>query len=124
TYPLFDMAFERWFEKQLEHPQDGVRRILRIPQRKQFGGGRSATLVNRPRESGPKPMLRKAAWELVKERDFTAPWKRCEGFDRDSEIDELIEEIKDLGHWSDAGRPDQWLTKSLAYLKRFAAEAT
>jgi len=124
SYPLFDMAFERWFEQQLESPSDGVRRILRIPQRKQFGGGRSATLVNRPRESGPKPMLRKAAWELVKQRDFTASWKRCEDFDRDSEIDDLIDEIKDLGHWSDSGRPDQWLTKSLAYLKRFAAEAT
>ena len=89
TYPLFDLAFERWFEKQLENPGEGVRRILRLPQRKQFGGGRSATLVSRPRESGPKPMLRRAAWELVKERDFTAPWKRCEGFERDAEIDAL-----------------------------------
>jgi ATP-dependent helicase/nuclease subunit A len=124
TYPLFDMAFERWFEKQLENPGEGVRRILRIPQRRQFGGGRSATLVSRPSESGPKPMLRRAALELVKERDFTAPWKRCEGFERDAEIDELVEEIKDLGVWSESGQPDQWLTKSLAYLKRFATEAT
>jgi ATP-dependent helicase/nuclease subunit A len=124
TYPIFDMAFERWFEQQLGNPGEGVRRILRIPQRRQFGGGRSATLVSRPGESGPKPMLRRAAWELVKERDFTAAWKRCEGFDRDSEIDALIVEIKDLGDWSEKGQPDQWLTKSLAYLKRFVAEAT
>jgi len=124
TYPLFDMAFERWFEKQLESPGEGVRRILRLPQRKGFGGGRSATLARRPRESGPKPILRKAALELVKERDFTAPWKRGEGFDRDAEIDDLILEMQDLGKSSDAGRPDQWLTKSLAYLKSFAAEAT
>jgi ATP-dependent exoDNAse (exonuclease V) beta subunit len=124
TYPLFDLAFERWFEKQLESPGEGVRRILRIPQRKGFGGGRSATLARRPRESGPKPILRKAALELVKERDFTAAWKRCEDFERDSEIDELIVEMKELGAWSESGRPDQWLTKSLAYLKHFAAEAT
>ncbi len=124
TYPLFDMAFERWFEKQLENPGEGVRRILRIPQRRQFGGGRSATLVSKPSESGPKAILRRAALELVKERDFTAPWKRCEGFERDSEIDELMDEIKGLGDWSESGQPDQWLTKSLTYLKRFAAEAT
>ena len=124
TYPLFDLAFERWFERQLANPGEGVRRILRLPQRKEFGGGRSATLARRPRESGPKPILRKAAWELVKERDFTTPWKQSEGFDRDSEIDELVLETKALGEASEAGRPDQWLTKSLAYLKRFFVEIT
>jgi ATP-dependent helicase/nuclease subunit A len=124
TYPLFDLAFERWFEKQLENPGEGVRRILRKPQRKEFGGGRSATLARRPRESGPKPILRSAAWELVKERDFTAAWKQPEDFDRDSEIDELILEMKDLGEWSEAGQPDQWFTKSLIYLKRYVAEIT
>ena len=33
-------------------------------------------------------------------------------------------EMKDLGEWSEVGRPDQWLTKSLAYLKRFVSEIT
>lgn len=124
TYPLFDMAFERWFEKQLENPGEGVRRILRIPQRRQFGGGRSATLVSRPSESGPKPMLRGAALQLIKERDFTSPWKRYEGFDRESEVDELVLEIKDLGDLSDSGDPTQYLTKSIAYLKQFFVEST
>ncbi|MDQ1728899.1 MAG: ATP-dependent helicase/nuclease subunit, partial [Pyrinomonadaceae bacterium] len=124
TDPLFDIAFERWFEQQLENPGEGVRRILRLPQRKGFGGGRSATLARRPRESGPKPILRKAALELVKDRDFETAWRRCEDFDRDSAIDDLVTEIKALGDWSDSGRADQWLTKSLAYLKRFGAEAT
>src|SRR5882724_7037980 len=82
TYPLFDLAFERWFEKQLADPGEGVRRILRRVQRRQFGAGRSATLARRPRESGPKPILRRAALELIKERDFTAPWKESEGFER------------------------------------------
>lgn len=124
VYPLFDLAFERWFERQLESPGEGVRRILRKPQRKEFGGGRSATLARRPRESGPKPVLRSAAWELIKERDFTASWRIPEGFERESEIDGLIQEMQELGAWSESGKPDQWLTKSLAHLKRFVAEAT
>jgi ATP-dependent exoDNAse (exonuclease V) beta subunit len=124
SYPLFDLAFERWFENQLANPSEGVRRILRRPQRKEFGGGRSATLARRPGESGPRPMLRAAAWGLVKERDFTAPWKPSEGFDRDNQIDELVHEMKELGDWSEAGQPDQWLTKSLAYLKHFVSEIT
>ena len=70
TYPLFDLAFDRWFEKQLAEPGEAVRRILRRPQRKEFGGGRSATLARRTRESGPKPILRSAAWALVQERDL------------------------------------------------------
>src|SRR5882724_12393391 len=37
TYPLFDLAFERWFEKQLAEPGQAVRRILRRVQRRQFG---------------------------------------------------------------------------------------
>jgi ATP-dependent helicase/nuclease subunit A len=123
-YPLFDLAFERWFEEQLAHPGDGVRRILRRPQRKEFGRGRSATLVARPRESGPKRILRKAAWDLVKERDFTTPWKQGENFDRNSEIDSIISEMIDLGEWSQSGQPDQWLTKSLVFLKHYVADIT
>ncbi len=124
SYPLFEVAFERWFEAQLASPAEGVRRILRRPQRKEFGGGRSATLARRPGESGPKPVLRHAAWELVKERDFTAAWKPYAGFARDEEIDELILEMQELGRWSDKGRQDQWLTKSLVYLKHYVAELT
>jgi ATP-dependent helicase/nuclease subunit A len=124
TYPLFDLAFERWFEKQLDRPGEAVRRILRRPQRRGFGGGRSATLSRRPRESGPKPILRSAAWSLAQERDFTAPWKRPVIFDRDAEIDQLVLEMQELGRWSEVGNPDQWLTKSLAYLKYFVAEIT
>src|SRR5882724_7834601 len=124
TYPLFDLAFERWFERQLANAGEGARRILRRPPRKEFGSGRSATLARRPRESGPKPILRSAALELIKERDFTAPWKQSEGFDRDSIIDELVREMQDLGEWSEAGQPDQWLTKSLAYLKHYVSEIT
>src|SRR5216683_8375211 len=118
AYPLFDLAFERWFEKQLAAPDEGVRRILRRIPRREFGGRRSGTLARRPRESGPKPILRTAAWELARERDSTTPWKRFEGFERETDIDALVLEMVELGEWSEAGDPEQWLTKSLAYLKR------
>ncbi|MGH9970273.1 MAG: UvrD-helicase domain-containing protein, partial [Pyrinomonadaceae bacterium] len=124
AYPLFNLAFERWFEKQLGGPGEGVRRILRRLPRKEFGGRRTGTLTRRPRESGPKPILRTAAWELVRERDFATSWKRFEGFDREADIDALVLEMQELGEWSDVGHPEQWLTKSLAYLKRFVSETT
>ncbi|MDQ3667450.1 MAG: UvrD-helicase domain-containing protein [Acidobacteriota bacterium] len=122
--PLFDLAFERWFEKRLAAPGEGVRRILRRLPRKGFGGRRSGTLARRPRESGPKPILRAAARELARERDFTTSWKRFDGFAREVDIDALILEMEELGEWSEVGDPEQWLTKSLAYLKRFVAEIT
>ncbi len=124
VYPLFDLAFERWFEKQLADPSEGVRRILRRPPRREFTGTRSATLARRPREDGPKRILRSAAWELIKERDFTAPWRRPEAFDREAQIDALVLEMKDLADWSEVGEPKQWFTKSLAYLKRFIEDVT
>jgi ATP-dependent exoDNAse (exonuclease V) beta subunit len=124
TYPLFDLAFDRWFERQLAAPGEGVRRILRRPQRKEFTGGRSPTLSRRPIEMGPKRILRRAAWELLKERDFATPWRQPEGFARETEIDALIVEMNALGEWSETGDQDQWFTKSLAYLKQFVAELT
>jgi len=122
SYPLFSFAFERWFERQLANPDEGVRRILRRLPRREFGGKRTATLSKRPKESGPKPMLRRAVLELLKERDFTAKWRPSEGFERDDEIDAIVSEIHDLGEWSDKGVPKEYLTRSLAYLKHFAAE--
>jgi len=124
AYPLFNLAFERWFEQQLAGPGEGVRRILRRRQRKEFGGKRTGTLARRPREGGPKRILRKAAWDLTRERDFRAPWRRAQAFNRAAEIDELITELQELGEWSDVGHPEQWLTKSLVYLKHFVADIT
>jgi ATP-dependent exoDNAse (exonuclease V) beta subunit len=122
--PLFNLAFDRWFEDQLADPGEGVRRILRRPPQKEFQGGRSATLARRPRDEGPRRILRSAAWALVRERDFTAPWRRSAEFAREAEIDELITEMKELGDWSDVGNPDQYLTKSLSYLKQYVGELT
>ncbi|HKE57505.1 MAG TPA: UvrD-helicase domain-containing protein, partial [Pyrinomonadaceae bacterium] len=122
--PLFDLAFERWFEEQLAWPSEAVRRILRRPQRKGFAGKRTATLARRPRESGPKPILRAAAWSLARERDFTSPWRPGPDFDRNARIDELLLEMKALGNWADQGDPSQYFTRSLFFLRQFVADVT
>jgi ATP-dependent helicase/nuclease subunit A len=122
--PLFDRAFERWFEEQLQEPSEGVRRILRRLPRKEWSGKRSGTLTRRQRDNGPKRLLRAAAWSLACERDFSTPWKRSEGFDRKAEIDSLLLEMKELGEWSDKGDREQWFTRSIAFLKQFATEIT
>jgi ATP-dependent helicase/nuclease subunit A len=124
TAPLFEVAFERWFERQLANPSDAVRRILRRPPRREFGGKLTATLARRPRESGPKPILRAAARKLIEERDFTASWRKPEAFDRESEIDALIMEMRDLGEWSEKGDRSAYFTKSLMFLKSFVADVT
>ena len=122
--PLFDLAFERWFERQLGDPAEGVKRILRRLPRREWGGKRSGTLSRRLRDQGPKVLLRSAAWALACERDFNAPWRPSQGFDRNAAIDGLIAEIRELGEWADKGDPDQWFTKSLKFLKMFASEIT
>jgi ATP-dependent helicase/nuclease subunit A len=124
AYPLFALAFDRWFEQQLANPAEGVRRILRRPPRREYRADRSGTLAKRPREAGPKRILRSAAWELAKERDFTTPWRPSSGFDREVLIDELVLEMQELGEWSEVGDPQQWFTKSLIYLDRFVADIT
>src|SRR4029453_5951447 len=73
----FARVFDRWFEGQLATPGAGVRRALR-----QKGRGQA------PAE-GPRPRLRRAAWEVVQWRDFPAPWGR-QPFDRDTAIDALM----------------------------------
>ena len=94
-------------EQQLAQPGDAVKRILRRVPRKEWSGKRSGTLTRRPKDNGPKRMLRAAAWSLTAERDFSAPWKEREDFDRISEIDSLIDEMAELGAWSDKGDPEQ-----------------
>lgn len=121
--PLFNLAFDRWFEAQLANPGEGVRRILRRPPRREFAGG-IANLARRPREEGPRKELRRSAWDISRERDFTAPWRRPEGFRRDEEIDALIAEMKELGNWADVGDPGQYLTISIRYLKHYVSELT
>ncbi len=122
--PLFQMAFDRWFEGQLANPSDAVRRVLRRRLRRDFSRGRPATLARRRSGEGPRRRLRHAASELIERRDFPAPWRHAPHFDRDGAIDMLIAEMKELSAWADKGDKTQWFTRSLLDLKHFVADIT
>lgn len=121
--PLFNMAFDRWFEKQIDDPGEAIRRILRRPALG-WRSGASAGGLGRSREGGPRKLLRTAAWKLAKERDFDSPWRRFDEFDRTARIDSLLAEMTELGEWADRGDPKWQLTWSLLDVKRFVTEVT
>ncbi|WP_437813514.1 UvrD-helicase domain-containing protein [Sorangium sp. So ce1078] len=105
---LFDQAFDAWFQRTLNDPPEGVRRILR----------------RRPRDGaqGPRDLLRSAAFKLAEHRDFTRPWRR-DPFDRERAIDELLDRLAalaDLG--AEADREADYLAQSLRNLDRYLAE--
>jgi ATP-dependent helicase/nuclease subunit A len=76
---LLDRCFERWLSTVIEEPPPGVRRALR-----RSGEGDS-----------PYEQLRRAARELVEQRDFAAPWRR-EPLDRIARLDALVTELQRL----------------------------
>ncbi|WP_437326940.1 UvrD-helicase domain-containing protein [Sorangium sp. So ce381] len=105
---LFDQAFDAWFQRTLNDPPEGVRRILR----------------RRPRDGaqGPRDLLRSAAFKLAEHRDFTRPWRR-DPFDRERAIDEILDRLAalaDLG--AEADREGDYLAQSLRNLDRYLAE--
>ncbi len=109
TSAIFSAAFDRWFERALAAPGEGLRRILRRPD-----------VTDR---EGPRPLLRAAAQELLEWRDFDTPWQYAP-FDRDREIDALVDEIDAIGAMATEGDPDDWLRKALELLRRPISEAT
>ncbi len=111
---LLKRAFDNWFEKELDAPHPGVRRILR---RRSFEDERGP----RRNGGGPRRLLFGAVTSLVEWRDFDAPWRPHE-FDRDREIDALMADIKALGDLAPCGYADDWLTKSMAEFNRFTYE--
>ena len=106
---LFESAFERWFEGALKAPGPGMRRLLR--RRDAIQG------------EGPRPIARAAANTLREWRDFDAPWERV-AFDRDSEIDRIIDDIEKLARIAEDGHRDDWLRRSLEEISRPVTEAT
>ena len=106
--PLFEAAFDRWFEAALAAPGPALRRVLRRRE-----------LADR---QGPRPLLMAAARELLEWRDFATPW-RHEAFDRDRAIDELIELIQTAGVIAEGADPDDWLRKSFETIVRPIQEA-
>jgi len=113
---LRDQAFDRWFEKRLENPGEGIRRILRRPS-PEFSD-------NAPRKfrSGPRSVLRNAFEYLAERRDFTSPWRRNEGFDREGAMEEILAEMRLLGEAAAAGDQRDYFTKCLVEISRFVSE--
>ncbi len=106
---LFEGAFERWFEETLKKPGPGMRRLLR--RRDAIQG------------EGPRPIARAAANALREWRDFDASWERV-AFDRDREIDRIVDDIEKLARIAADGRPEDWLRRSLDEISRPVSEAT
>src|ERR1043165_615471 len=99
-------AFDRWLQESLSDPPEGVRRVLR----------------RRNRRQPPREQLRNATLMLSKHRDFPTRWRRDQ-FDRDGEIDKLMQDLAQIGALARASsRPDDWLTKSLLDISRLVDE--
>lgn len=120
--PLFELAFDRWFEQQLANPGEAVRRILRRRTRREYRRDLPGILARRPRDAGPKRTLRGAARELIERRDFPAQWRRNPAFDREAAIDALITEMTSLAGWADAGTANDYFLKSLKEIKVFVED--
>jgi ATP-dependent helicase/nuclease subunit A len=106
---MFDSAFERWFEKILDNPGEGMRRLLR-----------RRDLSSR---TGPRAIARRAALELMNWRDFDSPWQHSP-MARDAEIDAIIAEVEALRKLAELGEDDDWLAKGLDAIARPVSEAT
>ena len=84
---IFDAAFDRWFQDQLERPRDGVRRSL--------ARGSRGSRPGDPDDDDRIERLRRSAYELSQWRDFGEPWSR-EPFDRASALGTLVERLQNL----------------------------
>lgn len=80
---IFDRAFRSWIERRLGAMPPALHRVLvRLADQRSADG------------ASPLTRLRRAAAELAEWRDHTAPWQRPEDFDRDTEVDTLVEEVR------------------------------
>jgi ATP-dependent exoDNAse (exonuclease V) beta subunit len=82
---LFDEAFVDWMQDQLEAPEPGVKRALRRI-RPHFGSDEE--------DDGPIDRIRRAGTELLQWRDHPASWTRPEGFDRERDMEVLLDALK------------------------------
>jgi ATP-dependent exoDNAse (exonuclease V) beta subunit len=103
---LLEEAFSGWFQRVLPTPGPGVRRLLRRTPARRNG-------------HTPRRLLRDAALRLVEHRDFDAPWRRDESFQRDLEIDAAVAKLRELGALAPRSKRDDNLRKALAEVRRF-----
>ncbi len=106
---LFDRAFRRWIEEQLESMPPGLRREL-------------ARLTVGPwsPQRPPLDQLRDTAWRLVEWRDFPSSWRRPE-FDREGEIADLAARVERLADLLRHGRRGDILRRGLDRVVELAA---
>ena len=82
---FFDEAFADWLQQELDHPRDGVKRSLRRATTRRFGQDED--------DDAPIERLRRAGRELLDWRDHPTPWARPEGFNRDADLDHLLDAL-------------------------------
>jgi len=99
---IYERAFRAWIQRKLAEGAPALRRALVRLAARSSG------------ESGPPiDQLKYAAWKLIEWRDHPAPWRQAP-FDRDSEIDGLIEQVKLIGEAASlCTKPFDNLVKSL-----------
>src|ERR1700693_4751291 len=79
---IYERAFRAWIQRKLADGTPALRRALvRLAWRDSFDSG------------PPIDQLQYAAWKLIEWRDHPAPWRQV-AFDRDQQIDQLIEQVK------------------------------
>jgi ATP-dependent exoDNAse (exonuclease V) beta subunit len=81
---LFDEAFADWMQAQLESPEPGVKRALRRI-RPRFGPDEE--------DDGPIDRVRNAGWELLQWRDHPKAWTRPAGFERERDMEVLLDAL-------------------------------
>ena len=107
---LLDEAFHGWFERVLDDPPEGIRRVLR----------------RRPRwdsDGGPRAQLRGAVANLVEHRDFPSSWRR-DDFDREEAIDRALAQIEETAALAEKGNPRDYLTKAFVEIRQWSEENT
>ena len=79
---IYERAFRAWIQKKLADGTPALRRALvRLAWRDSFDSG------------PPIDQLQYAAWKLIEWRDHPEPWRQV-AFDRDHQIDQLIEQVR------------------------------
>jgi ATP-dependent helicase/nuclease subunit A len=108
---LLREAFRSWFEEALSRPGPALRRVLR---RRNW----------RKEQTTPREDLLRACRSLVENRDYATPWE-LPPFDRDRELDRIVNELRALGALhAEAKRPSDPLAKALKAFDAWGAKLT
>jgi ATP-dependent helicase/nuclease subunit A len=112
---IFDEAFSDWLQGELANPGPGLKRSLRRETIRRWRRDED--------ENGPIDRLKRAGAELLEWRDHPARWRRPDDFDRDAQIDSLLDAITAFAALSKAptNRSDP-LFKKTQEIRRVHAE--